>query len=122
MFNEHLLKLFSYSKWVLFEGQQTVTSVESAANEIELRLQRRRERERARHQSESAEQRKEQLSRWWVKDRARRAAQTAKKRELGLQQRCDRLNSETAEQRIIDVLCAYFVLIRASHYFFGNIK
>ena len=41
----------------LVEDLGTVATVESAANERDLRLQRRRERERARHLSESAKQR-----------------------------------------------------------------
>ena len=64
-------------KMSLVEDLGTVATVESDANERDLRLQRRRERERARRQSESAKQREERLRRWQERDRARRAAQTA---------------------------------------------
>ena len=84
------------------EDLGTVATVKSAANNKDLRLQRRRERERAHRQSESAEQWAEWLRRWWERDRAWRAAQTAQpestEREERLRRRQERARAGRAAQ------------------------
>ena len=57
---------------------------ESAEDEKERKLQRRRVRDRARRASESAEQREERLTKRRVRDRARRAAQTVEQRHASM--------------------------------------
>ena len=52
-----------------------------------------------RSQMNSNKQCKEWLRRQRIRDTARRAAQNVEQRHLSLQQRCDRLVAESAEQR-----------------------